>query len=455
MHKPLALGFAALFAASCASPTPEWVRHDELNGEVDREVHLEMATDQSGVFVGSTYTWDDFVQGQVLTRHGTNGGLIWKHFHEHPEQQPRYSLDAMTLVGGKPVTVSAPVTLEDHAVLVVLWEPQPGIPAWSRRFDFAALGHGFVGSEVVAADPSGAILVGGEISQLANDAGRGWFLLKYSDSGELLWSKIEPAGGADRFDVKALAVAPGGDSYLGIDAEQPGSDGLADVLLQRVSAAGELVWSQRFAGEDGGMDQVNDLVISSEGAVYLAGTTSAAQPNTNDALLLRYTAEGELVWSQRWNRELAGTTGYLDILVDLTMAPDGDLVMTGLSRNGNDSEALTMRYGPDGTLRWASLFGTPGGDYLDRGKALAVDAQGHSYVVGVFEGDSGPDLLLIHYDQLGQVRWWTAYDGPNGGRDIGQAIVLNGDGDLFAAGFSLDGEQQASMVTLRYHPSYD
>jgi hypothetical protein len=106
---------------------------------------------------------------------------------------------------------------------------------------------------------------------------------------------------------------------------------------------------------------------------------------------------------------------------------------------------------------WAKSFAGPG-SYKDWANDIKVDAQGNAYVTGVswagaFAG-SEYDVVTIKYDTNGTQLWAKFYNGPPGKWDRGEALGLDGSGNVYVAGYSqttrASGALYDEFLTIKY-----
>ena len=245
------------------------------------------------------------------------------------------------------------------------------------------------------------------------------FLLSYTDEGTLRWSRRI---GGPRHDViadwqdpdGAFAIDGAGNTYLGgffsegatFGEGQPGEVTLSEAAYALFSydAEGTLRWVRTAA----------DLGVSANAGPWR----------------LAVDAEGHLFVD--WF--VLSTVGVHTVTV-------GDTTFTDPGYGG---EFLT-KVAPDGTLRWVRQLKSDGNENI---QALAVDAEGHVYVAGQFDGwylqleDTvlrkqdlqldREDGFVAHYDGEGRLLWAGHAAGPSMQRIV--AIVAGPEGDLYVAG---------------------
>ncbi len=191
------------------------------------------------------------------------------------------------------------------------------------------------------------------------------------------------------------------------------SGGMKDILLVKLRLDGTPVFTALMGGADD--DAAYSLAVR-QGVVYILGETwssdfpgAPGNAGENDALLMALAADGSgILWARRF--------GGSDQDAGRALALDDDaLYLAGITWSGDflpgedlgDADGFLGRLGLDGGLDWLKIFG--GG---------ALDA---------------PFDLAVVTDQI-----WVV--GQSFSRDFGG--THQGEGDAFAARFSLGGEQQ-------------
>ncbi len=166
-------------------------------------------------------------------------------------------------------------------------------------------------------------------------------------TGATLWAKA--LGGANG-DIDARAVLAS-DSTYAVAWTTSGSTGSGgyDVALALFSLEGTLLWAKAY-GTSGG-ESLMGILKTSDGFLL---TASARGSGTEDAdfLLIKVSADGSLEWAK-----LYGDTSE-NIPRALAPSPDGDFFMVGHTITEDKAEeAMVVKVGPDGTLRWAKAIG--------------------------------------------------------------------------------------------------
>ncbi|MFO0684608.1 MAG: hypothetical protein U0234_21310 [Sandaracinus sp.] len=195
-------------------------------------------------------------------------------------------------------------------------------------------------------------------------------LVRFDDTGHVLWTRELHRGALDAFTYPDLTGAPGGDVVLCATLRGPHGG----VVVDRVDAAGHVRWSQRLDASA----ECTAVVTDAAGVVW-AGMTNGG----TTGIVERLDASGH----SRWRALFDGPT----IPIDLALAPDGSVLVGGELDGAADLlpgareqrveargyTAFVTRLAPDGSGAWAWL-----GDsivlrsVLARGSEVLVVQQG-------------------------------------------------------------------------------
>jgi alpha-tubulin suppressor-like RCC1 family protein len=154
-----------------------------------------------------------------------------------------------------------------------------------------------------------------------------------------------------------------------------------------------------------------------------------------------------------------------------SLSPGGTLVIAPSALMGNDSAGTcdgsstaltflsfssasanggTLQLLPPGTALWTNRYnGT--GNFDDIGEAVAVDGSGNLIVAGkTYESGGSDDYTVIKYSGAGLPLWTNRYNGPTNGSDRAQALAVDAEGTVFVTGYSASGGGNGAFATLAY-----
>jgi hypothetical protein len=147
----------------------------------------------------------------------------------------------------------------------------------------------------------------------------------------------------------------------------------------------------------------------------------------------------------------------------MTIDEDGNIYITATGDGGKKAgvDFVTFKYTPDGELEWTARYNGPSSGE-DFPYAIAVDESGHVYVTGrsfvnnLSKGLVNFDYATVKYDQNGVQVWASRYNSPGNRNDVSKDVKVGPDGYIYVTGYS-DAEYVLgpgnSITTIKYDPS--
>jgi outer membrane protein assembly factor BamB len=114
---------------------------------------------------------------------------------------------------------------------------------------------------------------------------------------------------------------------------------------------------------------------------------------------VKFAPDGSLSWQRIWNGTTIRGLGPPDVAV----SADGSVYVTGVTAdNGND--AVLLKFDANGTLLWERGWG---GAESDEGLAVATALDGSAYIAGTATsfGPSLSGLVVVKFDSAGNLVW--------------------------------------------------
>ena len=278
----------------------------------------------------------------------------------------------------------------------------------------------------VAVAPDGSVYLTGT-TQSFGKGNRDAFLVRYSDSGRLLWQRTygtapDDLSNGDEFGL-GVAVAPNGSAAY-ITGQARGGN----VFLARFSESGSLVW-QKTWGDNGNSPRA--VAVDDHGSVYVAGFTFTYGEG-GDAFLVKFSPAGRLIWQRTW-----GGPGF-EIAHDVAIGADGSIYMTGEANSFLANDAFLVKFNTRGDLVWERDWatrrpGAPEGVFgLTAAFGVGTGKDGSVYITGnAFEIGALRNIILVKFDEDGSLVWDTI-GGPGFG--AGQDVAVGAAGSVFVTG---------------------
>src|SRR5262249_44076292 len=180
------------------------------------------------------------------------------------------------------------------------------------------------------------------------------------------------------------------------------------VLFIAADARSQTLITQTTWGATGS-DDAQGVATAADGSSYLVGITDSftvdqfGTPSPR-IFLVKFAADGSLVWQRIWNGTRIRGLGRAGVAV----AADGSIYVTGISdQNGGD--AVLVKFDPNGGLVWERIWG---GTASDSGSAVATASDGSIYICGTATsfGPSSSALFVVKFDSAGTLVWQRIFD---------------------------------------------
>ena len=262
------------------------------------------------------------------------------------------------------------------------------------------------------------------------------FISKFDTNGHGLWTNQIRESNANDF-IHDLAfdndgsLFVGGHSYV-IDGGD-GSSGEGDLFppvsestVRKLGHQGTPLWTATSYGSS-----IHALDVDGIGNVFATGFSGdgIADDAQRDVLLNKFSSSGALIWTA----SLASSEDEEALAVNVDDL--GNVFIAGYTRGklgptrlGN-LDAFIAKYDDRGNLAWKSQFGTT---HHDMSQALAADGLGNVYVTGYLGAPVNPVGCLVKYDSLGGVLWTQEIESL--WRETDKAIAVDAEGNVYLAG---------------------
>jgi hypothetical protein len=155
---------------------------------------------------------------------------------------------------------------------------------------------------------------------------------------------------------------------------------------------GALIWERRYNGPANSNDWASAVAVDSSGNVVVTG--SSCNGSNDDYYTAKYAAaNGALLWEKRYNGPGNASDGASAVAVDA----NGNVVVTGYSSNGTNSDYYTAKYAAaDGTLLWEKRYlnGSASGLALGPNGMVAVTGSSSDDYATVVYRENLPPLSI-------------------------------------------------------------
>lgn len=269
-------------------------------------------------------------------------------------------------------------------------------------------------------------------------------LIKYDKHGTQLWNRTW--GGDDYDKGRSLVIDENTDDiYITGETESFGVNHIRDIFLVKYDKTGLLLGNVTWDGY-GNIDTGYGIALDqSTKDVYITGTTDTG--TSDDIVLLKMDTTGDLKWNKTWDG------GYEDWSRSITVDHSGKIIIVGwrwIDTVGYNEDLVILKYHETGELDWDVQWGSSVGCENEIALDVAVDSNNSIYITGKQNAYFPYGLILMNYDDTGELKWIIDYG--EGGGDIcnGYAVVLDSQEDIYIGGIIDTDSSFHHMLLLKY-----
>ena len=354
---------------------------------------------------GAIYPTDSFLPGYFIARYTESGSQLWTlqvGAESGDTEGNGVCTDAdgnVYITGDTDIGLSGQTFESGDTNYFIAKYSESGLLWWSRQVG-AGLGD-TIGNGISVDSNGNAYIVGyteGTLPGQTRVGRRDYFLVKYTESGLLLWTRQV---GAESGSAEGNGVSTDANSNVyitGFTNESLSGQakvGLDDYFLAKYTESGFLLWT-RVGGAESGDTQGNGVSVGPDQRVYIVGFTDVGisgqtQVGRSDYFLAQYSESGALLWARQ-----AGTKSLFTQGTGVSSDNAGNIYITGFlssSRYYETSKSFIAKYMDNGSLLWSEQLGTESG--ASAGAGVAVDYTGNAYITGT------TDIGLAGESQVG------------------------------------------------------
>ena len=268
------------------------------------------------------------------------------------------------------------------------------------------------------------------------------FIRKYDAAGNELWTRQFNITYQDQ--AWGVAVDSANNAYVvGITLSIRGETSY-DVFLRKYDPNGSELWTRQFGTTNS--DFARAVEVDSLDNVYVTGSTSGPQAEGEDAILLKYDTNGNLLWTRQFSTPSVFGTHSIDQAYAVAAdGVSGAVAVAGTTAGAfpghsqlGSGDAFIRLYDTDGNELWTRQFGTTA---LDVALGVAFDPVTSAVVVTGYTIGAG--AFVRKYDQAGNLLWTQQYPG------LGDGIAVDAVGSVYVSSAIDDAVSNATHFQVR------
>jgi uncharacterized delta-60 repeat protein len=325
----------------------------------------------------------------LLVKLDSAGTLEWAKAYGTTSEESGISA-RLTSDGGYIIAGTAFTILTDSYDVLVMKCNSAGTVQWAKTFGDPVGGtwHRDYGYDVDQTSDGGYIVTGLTGTLWDNDIS----VLKLSSTGTVQWAKTYH----DTLLDYALSIQQTSDAgYIVAGYTKVSSDPAAALVL-KLSSAGAIQWAKTFGGISSVGEDFRAVQQTSDGGYIVVGSTYSYGAGSGDILLVKLSSAGDLEWAKTF-----GGTGA-DFGYSIRQTSDGGYIVAGitLSYGAGLYDFLVMKLSSEGDLAWARTFGGSDVDYVYR----VLQTSDSGYILAGYTRSYGAgynDLLVLKLESDG------------------------------------------------------
>ncbi len=322
------------------------------------------------------------------------------------------------------------------------------------------------GASSVVIQTDGKIVVAGASSNgFYND----FTLLRYNSNGSLD-TTFDSDGivitdvGTHNDDARSLAIQSDG-KIVAAGTSYNGADSYFAVVRYNTNGSLDTTF------DTDGIDTTNfgtmfswgyAVAIQNDGKIVVVGLTGEILGF--HIALIRYNTDGSLDNSFDNDGKVTTTTAAgidYDAAYDVAIQPDGKIVVAGISEQNADDDFAVVRYNSNGSLDTTfdtdGIVITPFGPFADTPNSVVIQSDGKILAAGYsIVGGTNYYFALARYNSNGSLDTTFDTDGKvttlfGSDSDTGYDVALQSDGKIVMVGSSLNASMNSDFAVVRYN----
>ncbi len=359
------------------APTVLWEKFYGGSGS-DKFWSVQQTSDQGFIAAGATDSHGAGNFDFYLVKTDAAGDIIWTRTYGGPDEDIAYSV-RQTTDGGYILTGSTFSYGAGTNDVYLVKTDAVGDTLWTRTFGDENSDHG----RAVRQTTDGGYIISGSSKPNGSTISR-FYIIKTDAAANTLWTRLYGEG--NHTYGHKLEELPGG-GYAAVGMIYPSAAVNRQAYLLNLTAAGDTLWTRTYGGPT--IEWGYGLGCTDDGGYIMTGYALTDNP---DLYLIRADADGDTLWTRTF-----GGQGS-DVGFSVEECVDNGYILAGWTESygAGGEDLLVIKYSAEGDPLWTLTFGTSGYD-----KAYYVQQTCDTgYVVAGYQWKSqnGYDACLIKID---------------------------------------------------------
>ena len=320
---------------------------------------------------------------------------------------------------------------------IVLKYSPSGNLIWKQRYNGTGNSYDYLIGMVL--DDSGNVYVTGESDDGAALGGINWVTIKYNTNGQMIWKRSLNWIGNNTDEPFGMSIDKERNIYVIGFGRVTGTE--RALVTMKYNSNGDSIWVKSYTSLPSRSNWGYSVVTDDSLNVYSSGY--GAVPTGNEIVTIKYDRKGIQKWIEKF------PTYYGDYLRPTFSAFDkeNNLIVVGYSYISNNYDFVTLKYSTEGNLLWSRLYN---GGNIDRANSLFIDNQLNILIAGFTFKDTYGDYLILKYAPNGDTLLIKNMNGEDpGSDDEAYSILSDFFGNIYITGASQSTSFRMDYFTLK------
>jgi uncharacterized delta-60 repeat protein len=194
---------------------------------------------------------------------------------------------------------------------------------------------------------------------------------KLDNSGNILWEKFYGDSKGGSHTGSNIAIDGQGNVFVsGIVSYQSGSNPTHDTILLKYTQSGDLLWTRQIHTQGVEVTAPHSIFADSAGDITLVG--GAYNPGSS-VVIAKYSPDGNLLWNRSYSYSNYTSTSISQAQYDIK----SNLFLGVMSSLGNDQRIVILKINASGEIQWEYPCGFVGCGLGQDMKSLQFDPSGN------------------------------------------------------------------------------
>ncbi|MCU0448580.1 MAG: hypothetical protein MUC97_01890 [Bernardetiaceae bacterium] len=306
--------------------------------------------------------------------------------------------------------------------------PEPPATKPTSSFYKVFGGKNYDATADICRTKAGGYLITGRTNSFGNSADdMNVSIVKLDGSANVVWE--QNLGGKETDEgVSITETRDGGALVAATSDSYGGGPDMKDIWIIKLDKDGKKQWDKVLGGNES-IDEARAVLQLEDGHFILLGNSTKMATGKSDAVLLKLSEKGELVWKRNYGVELGNEEGN-----QLLTTKDGGFIIAGNKEVPPNKvwNFWVVAADKDGFKTWEQTYG---GKQNDRANSIAATADGYVLCGYTYSfAESSHDIWVVKIDAKGQKQWDKVLGGPS--TDEAQDVLVTKDGQILVVGYT-------------------